>query len=412
MNVILHFSVTDTGVVIPLEKQQIIFEAFTQADNSMTRQYGGTGLGLSISSRLVRMMGGKIWVVSESGRGSTFHFPVRFQMHRESSRKYEPVGVEMLRDLPVLIVDDNATNRRILQEMALSWQMKPTLGERGAEALKQIAQASAQGTPFSLILLDAQMPVMDGFTVAERVKQGAQPNATPMIMLTSAGLRGDAARCRSLGIEAYLTKPIKRSDLLQAVRVVLGSQNARGGNSPVITVHSLRQDRGRLRILLVEDNSVNEVLANRVLTKRGGEVTVARTGRAALLALENQTPDLVLMHVQMPEMDGLQATAEIRKGELTTGKHLPIIAMTAHAMAGTVSRRRNGRIRVEADPAARPLLRCRASAFDSLKALTQAGHNERNFIFSPKNLIESTPYKIPTHSPRSCPASEYRKIKP
>ena len=336
--VLLHFAVKDTGVGIPLEKQQIIFEAFTQADNSMTRQYGGTGLGLSISSRLVKMMGGKIWVESEIGRGSTFHFTVRLRMQRGSSRKYEPVGLEMLRGLKVLIVDDNATNRRILQEMALAWQMKPTLAERGAEALTQIALANAQGTPFSLVLLDAQMPEMDGFTVSERMKQDAQSAPPPVIMLTSAGLRGDAARCRSLGIDAYLNKPVKRSDLLQAVRVVLGSQERAGKNSPLITVHSLRQDRGRLRILLVEDNPVNEVLATRVLTKRGYEVTVARSGRAALQALESQTPDLVLMDVQMPEMNGLEATAAIRTGELETGKHLPIIAMTAHAMAGDKER--------------------------------------------------------------------------
>jgi light-regulated signal transduction histidine kinase (bacteriophytochrome)/CheY-like chemotaxis protein len=335
---ILHFAVSDTGVGIPLEKQQIIFEAFNQADNSTTRRYGGTGLGLSISSRLVGMMGGRIWVESEIGRGSTFHFTVRFRMQKESSRRYEPVGVEILRGLEVLIVDDNATNRRILEEMALSWQMKPTLAERGAEALRQIERASAQGTPFSLILLDAQMPEMDGFTVAERVKQHPQPGTPPVIMLTSAGLRGDAARCRSLGIDAYLTKPIGRSDLLQAVRVVLGSQNGTGKNSPVITIHSLRQDRGRLRILLVEDNSVNEVWATRVLAKRGHEVTVARTGREALQSLDKQTPDLVLMDIQMPEMDGFEATAAIRQSELRTGKHIPIIAMTANAMAGDKER--------------------------------------------------------------------------
>jgi two-component system sensor histidine kinase/response regulator len=216
--------------------------------------------------------------------------------------------------------------------------MKPTLAERGAEALTQIERASREGTPFALILLDAQMPGMDGFTVVERMKQQAQAATPPVIMLTSAGLRGDALRCRSLGIDAYLTKPIRRSDLLQAVSVVLGSKNGSGKNAPVITIHSLRQDRGRLRVLLVEDNSINEVLASQVLAKRGYEVTVARTGRAALQALEKQTPDLVLMDIQMPEMDGFEATAAIRKGELGTGKHLPIIAMTAHAMAGDKER--------------------------------------------------------------------------
>jgi signal transduction histidine kinase/CheY-like chemotaxis protein len=333
----LHFAVSDTGIGISLEKQQIIFEAFTQADTSMTRKYGGTGLGLSISSRLVKMMGGRIWVQSEVGRGSTFHFTVRLRMQKSSSRKYQPVGVEMLQGLAVLIVDDNAVSRGILQTMALSWRMKPTSADRGSEALREIERASTQGTPFSLVLLDAQMPGMDGFTVAESVKQLALPDTPALVMLTSAGLRGDAARCRKAGIEAYLTKPIRRSSLLETIRAVLGSRAGSSKNA-VVTLHSLRQDRGRLRILLVEDNPVNEVLATRVLERRGHEVTVARNGTAALRALEKQTPDLVLMDVQMPEMNGFEATAAIREGELKTGNHLPIIAMTAHAMSGDKER--------------------------------------------------------------------------
>ncbi len=333
----LHFAVSDTGIGIPLEMQQIIFEAFTQADTSMTRKYGGTGLGLSISSRLVKMMGGRIWVQSEVGRGSTFHFTVRLRMQKSSSRKYQPVGVDMLQGLAVLIVDDNAVSRRILQTMALSWRMKPTSADRGSEALREIERASTEGTPFSLVLLDAQMPGMDGFTVAERVRQLALPDTPALVMLTSAGLRGDAARCRKAGIEAYLTKPIRRSSLLETIRAVLGSRAGSSKNA-VVTLHSLRQDRGRLRILLVEDNPVNEVLATRVLERRGHEVTVARNGRAALEALEKQTPDLVLMDVQMPEMNGFEATAAIREGELKTGNHLPIIAMTAHAMSGDKER--------------------------------------------------------------------------
>ena len=336
--VLLHFSVRDTGVGIPLSKQQSIFEAFTQADNSMTRKYGGTGLGLAISSRLVNLMGGKIWVESDIGRGSTFHFTVRFRMQKISSRKYEPAGVETLRGLPVLIVDDNATNRRILQEIVLVWQMEPTLTEGGPEALTLLERACNRGTPFALILLDAQMPGMDGFSVAERVKLDARLAGSVIIMLTSAGLRGDAARCRELGIKAYLTKPIKRSDLLQAVKVVLGAQAISEVNPSIVTIHSLRESRGRLRILLVEDNRVNQAVATRLLEKRGHEVTVAGNGREALEALEKQTPDLVLMDVQMPEMDGLQATAAIRNVELKSGKHVPIIAMTAHAMAGDKDR--------------------------------------------------------------------------
>jgi signal transduction histidine kinase/CheY-like chemotaxis protein/ligand-binding sensor domain-containing protein len=332
--VVLHFSVRDTGVGIPVEKQQTIFEAFTQADSSMTRKYGGTGLGLAISTRLVNMLGGRIWVESEVGRGSTFHFTVRFRMQKLSSRKYELADGEKLRELPVLIVDDNSTNRRILQEMVLVWQMKPTLSEGGPEALTVLERAETNGMPFALILLDAQMPGMDGFSVAERIKQDGRLAGSAIIMLTSAGWRGDAARCRELGIKAYLTKPIKRSDLLRAIKVVLGSQAVTEENPAVVTIHSLRESRARLRILLVEDNRVNQVVAIQFLEKRGHEVIVAGNGRLALEALEKQTPDLVLMDVQMPEMDGLQATAAIRRSELKSGKHIPIIAMTAHAMTG------------------------------------------------------------------------------
>jgi PAS domain S-box-containing protein len=336
--VVLHFAVRDTGVGIPLEKQQLIFEAFTQTDSSTTRKYGGTGLGLAISSRLVNRMGGKIWVESEPDQGSTFHFTTRFHLQKISSRKYAPLGVEALRGLRVLVVDDNATNRRILQEMLLAWQMNPELTESGLEALTILERANTKGTPFSLILLDAQMPGIDGFSVVERIKKDARLAKSVVIMLTSGGFRGDAARCRELGIHGYLTKPIKRSDLLEAINVVLGSQTGAAANPSLVTPHSLRESRGRLRILLAEDNSVNQVLAVRLLEKRGHDVAVARNGEEALEALDKQAFDLVLMDVQMPGTDGLQATAAIRKGEMKSGKHIPIIAMTAHAMAGDKER--------------------------------------------------------------------------
>jgi two-component system sensor histidine kinase/response regulator len=334
----LHFAVSDTGVGVPLEKQQTIFEAFTQVDGSMTRNYGGTGLGLTISSKLVEMMGGRIWVESEPGRGSTFHFTARFPLQTPSLPKFEPVDAETLSGLSVLVVDDNATNRRILQEMLLGWRTKPTLTESGLQALALVQQAADRGSPFGLVLLDALMPGLDGFAVAERILQNPPLAGAVVVMLTSAGLRGDAARCRELGISAYLSKPIKRSDLLAAIRLALGSQKQSDGNPSLVTIHSLRETKGRLNILLAEDNLVNQRLAVRQLEKSGHTVVVAGTGKAALEILNQHNFDLVLMDVQMPEMDGLQATMAIRKQELTSGKHIPIIAMTAHAMVGDKER--------------------------------------------------------------------------
>jgi CheY-like chemotaxis protein len=335
---ILHLSVKDTGAGIPSETQEVIFDKFTQADSSMTRKYGGTGLGLAISARLVSLMAGRIWVESEVGQGSTFHFTVRFKMQKPSARKYEPIGAEELRELSVLIVDDNSTNRRILQEIVVAWQMKPTVCESGPEALTTLERAETQGTPFAVIMLDAQMPGMDGFQVAAKIKRDMRLARSAVIMLTSAGFRGDAARCRELGIRAYLTKPIKRADLLQAIKTVLGSKAVDGENPAIVTIHSIRENRARLKILLAEDNPVNQTLAVRLLEKRGHEVVVSENGKVALEALDKQNFDLVLMDIQMPQMNGLQATTAIRRGELASGKHIPIIAMTAHAMAGDKER--------------------------------------------------------------------------
>jgi two-component system, sensor histidine kinase and response regulator len=331
--VVLHFAVRDTGVGIPPEKQQTIFEAFTQADSSTTRQFGGMGLGLSISMRLVNMMRGRIWVESETGHGSTFHFTIRLSMHKVS-RRYNPVGLEMLRDLPVLIVDDNSTNRRILQEMVLGWKMKPTVSSGGLQAVEFLQQAAAQGAPFALVLLDSQMPGMDGFHTAEKINQDSSRPNPAIIMLTSAGTRGDAARCKEVGIQAYLSKPIKRSDLLQTIKIVLGSTSPAESDKNVVTIHSLKESRGRLKILLAEDNRVNQKLAVRLLEKRGHEVTVVENGMEALQSIEKDAPDLILMDVQMPELDGFQATAAIREREKKSGKHLPVIALTARAMSG------------------------------------------------------------------------------
>jgi PAS domain S-box-containing protein len=333
----LHFSVTDTGVGIPPEKQASIFEAFTQADNSTTRKYGGTGLGLSISSRLVEMMGGRMWLESTSGQGSTFHFSARFQLQGGSAGE-AAVGQEELRNVSALIVDDSTTNRRILKEMLLGWQMRPVEAGGGRSALDLLKQAAADGNAFALVLLDAQMPQVDGFQVAEQMKQDPQLAGSAVVMLTSAGLRGDAARCRELGILAYLPKPVKRSDLLEAMKTVLNSPSRAKHPPALVTAHSLREGRRRLKILLAEDNRVNQLLAMRLLEKGGHSVVLAETGTAALEALKKQSFDLVLMDVQMPEMDGLEATASVRLQEVSTGEHIPIVAMTAHAMVGDKDR--------------------------------------------------------------------------
>jgi len=328
---VLHFAVADTGIGIPKEKQRIIFEAFSQADSSTTRRYGGTGLGLAISSRLVEMMGGKIWVESEPGQGSTFYFTVKFGLQK--GPKVQPRAVD-LRNLPALIVDDNATNRAILREMLSNWRMKPTLASSAEEAIQALESASDAGTPFPLVILDANMGDRDGFWVAEQITRSPKLTGATVVMLTSDGRRGDAARCRELGISAYLTKPVSQSELLDAIVMSLGMAAVESAAKHLVTRHSVREGRRKLRILLAEDNPVNQKLAVRMLEKRGHTVVVVPDGQQAVDAVESQPFDLVLMDVQMPVMGGFEAAAAIREREKTTGRHLPIIAMTAHAMKG------------------------------------------------------------------------------
>jgi signal transduction histidine kinase/DNA-binding response OmpR family regulator len=327
-SVLLHFAVSDTGIGIPADKQRIIFEAFSQADSSTTRRYGGTGLGLAIAGQLVEMMGGRIWVESEPGKGSTFHFTPRFGVPAAAAPVSRPVR---LHRLPVLVVDDNATNRRILVEMLTHWGMCPREVGGARPALEALEKAVAAGEPFPLVLLDGYMPEMDGFGLAENVRRRPELAGTTLVMLTSAGQPGDAARCRALGIEAYLMKPVKQSELLDAIFSAMGI-SARDG--PVPPAPAAPPDRRRLHVLLAEDNAVNQRLAVRLLEKQGHDVAVVGTGREALTALERQTFDLVLMDVQMPEMDGLEATAQIRAAEQGTPRHVLILAMTAHAMKG------------------------------------------------------------------------------
>jgi signal transduction histidine kinase/CheY-like chemotaxis protein len=329
----LHFSVSDTGIGIPRDRQAILFQAFTQVDASTTRKYGGTGLGLAISSQLVKMMGGRIWMESELDQGSTFHFTARFGVRPDSRpppTKAEPV---QLRDLPVLVVDDNATNRRILEEFLRKWHMQPTVVESGQAALAALDERRRGGPPFALVLIDSMMPEMDGFSLAERIQRDPALAGHTIMMLSSADRRGDATRCRELGVAAFLVKPVRQSTLLDSIMIALGAKHGAERLLPVIP-KTLDKCAHRLELLLAEDNAVNQKLAIRLLEKRGHSVTVADNGRAALAALETKRFDLVLMDVQMPEMDGFEATAAIRAREDGSGRHTPVIAMTAHAMKG------------------------------------------------------------------------------
>jgi PAS domain S-box-containing protein len=328
----LHFSVTDTGIGIPPEKQKLIFEAFSQADSSTTRRFGGTGLGLAISQQLVELMGGRIWVESHVGQGSTFHFTAAFDMQSPASLQPESLGLE-LTDLPVLIVDDNETNRRILEEVLTNWHMHPVATDGSVAALAALEESVAENRPFKVILLDAHMPTMDGFGLAKRIQHDPGCHGIKLIMLTSAGQPEDVSSCETLGISAYLTKPVKQSELFDLIVSVLGPQEQRPsvGSGPP---RGLRSIRHRLKVLLAEDNAVNQLLASRILEGLGHHAMVVGNGREALSAARTGSFDLIVMDVQMPEMDGFEATAAIREQEQSTGKHIPIIAMTAHAMKG------------------------------------------------------------------------------
>jgi signal transduction histidine kinase/DNA-binding response OmpR family regulator/HPt (histidine-containing phosphotransfer) domain-containing protein len=325
----LHFAVRDTGVGVPLAQQQRIFEAFTQADSSTTRRYGGTGLGLAIAARLVELMNGRIYLESEPGRGSTFHFTARFR--RPDTPPAEPTNrLATIRDLRVLIVDDNATNRQILEEMVSSWQMKPRAVDGGAAALAALRDASEKGEPFDIVLLDAMMPGMDGFQLAGEIGRDEQLAAATLMMLSSSASAEDAERCRQLGIAAHLTKPVKQSELLDAIVTVVA------GETPPLPLDGPASAASKrpLRILVAEDHPVNARVAAGLLEKWGHTVELAGNGKEALEALDRQRFDVVLMDVQMPEMDGFEATGAIRAREAGTGRHLPIIAMTAHALKG------------------------------------------------------------------------------
>lgn len=337
---VVRFTVSDTGIGIPADKQQLIFTPFAQADTSTTRKYGGTGLGLTISAKLVELMGGRMWMESEQGRGAQFHFTVVLKSSEAKVQVARIAPPEILRGVKVLVVDDNRTNRRILDGMLRRWEMKTGLVEGGEQALAQLSIARETGDPYRLVLTDMHMPGMDGFSLIEEIRRRPELSAATIMMLTSAGHRGDAARCRELGVAAYLMKPIRQSELREAIARALGARKQEG-SIPLITRYSLGDEREAtswLRVLLAEDNSVNQRLATRLLEKRGHRVVVAANGREALEALEKEEFDLVLMDVQMPEMDGLETTAAIRTMERGSELHLPIIALTAYAINGDAER--------------------------------------------------------------------------
>ena len=329
---VLHFCVADTGIGIPIDKQEVIFGAFAQADGSTTRHYGGTGLGLAIASQLVRQMEGRIWVESVVGEGTAFHFTACFQVPDSPPPNVHRADLAALAGLRVLVVDDNAVNRRILREMLRHWQMEPCTVASGALAISELLDAARAGVPFPLIILDGMMPEMDGFKVAEIISAHPELSGATVMMLSSAMSLGAPDRCALLGVAKYLTKPVEQSALLDAILVAVDGRlpaKAKPDPGPVESIPA-----AGLRILLAEDNHINRALATSILEKRGHHLVLAEDGRQAVEAVAREVFDLILMDVQMPQMDGFEATRLIRLAETGCGRRTPIAALTARAMTG------------------------------------------------------------------------------
>ena len=325
----LLFSVADKGIGIPEDHQQKIFEAFSQVDSSMARKFGGTGLGLSISSRLVHLMGGRIWLESTPQVGSTFFFTILCQ--KQSGENVVPqASPTFLAEKSVLVVDDNPINQKILLQKLAQLAMQAQAVSGGAEALEVLQVHLEAATPFALAIIDIQMPDMDGFTLIEKIRQHPGLTQLPVIILTSAGLPEDKERSKRLGVHAYLLKPCRQKDLLKGISTIF----VRAEDAGPTRETPLGEKKKKLHILLAEDNLVNQKVAQGLLKKEGHTVVIANNGREAVEIYGAEHFDLILMDVQMPEMDGFEATAKIRAQEQGTPRHIPIIALTAHAMKG------------------------------------------------------------------------------